>query len=836
MKRQSQLISGVIASIASTLTLAGAAFALKAQAKPAEKPFSPQEIEYFETNVRPLLFEKCMSCHNDKLQQGGTRLDSREAILKGGGSGPAMILGDPEKSRIITAIHYDTGLKMPPAGKLKPAEIATLTQWVKMGAPWTPAKIGKTPIKVDPGANHWAFKPVKRPVPPKVVLKSWVKNPIDQFVLAKLESKKLLPTPPADRRTLLRRASFDLIGLPPTPAEVEAFLSDKTPQAWEKAIDRLLASPLYGERWGRHWLDVARYADTKGYVFQEDAVYHNGYTYRDYVIRAFNEDLPYDQFIIQQLAADRLDLGEDKRPLAALGFLNIGRRFLNDPALINDDRIDVTCRGIMGLTVACARCHNHKFDPIPTADYYSLYGVFNSSKESAPTPISPKSISEPYAQYRKTLEALQGQHDIVVRGQTKRLREMVLKTPEKLDKKIKDTLQTIREETLPDGNQVAIFSKMFETPALKELGELDVKLTALKKTPPQSPELAMAMEDLPTPNEPRIFIRGNSGNQGELVPRRFLKTLCATEPKPFTQGSGRLELAQAIVNRENPLTARVIVNRVWGYHFGLGLVRTPGDFGVRGEKPTHPELLDWLASVFMGENSTTASISNASGKPISSPANSGFNWSLKRLHKLMLLSNSYQMSCGVSEKLFNLDPENRLISHQNRSRLDLEAMRDSLLAVSGQLDRKAGGPAVELTTAPYSTRRTVYGFIDRQNLQGLFRTFDFSSPDASSAQRFRTTIPQQALFMMNSPFVIEQAKAFSKRPELASEASPPLKIKKIYQALFNRAPSQDELSLSLRFFANIEQIRLTSPNAEGLTPWEEYLQAQMMTNEFCFVD
>ena len=821
-------MTGVIASVAATLALSGAAFSLDAQTKPVEKSFSPQELEYFETNVRPLLFDKCMSCHNDKVQQGGARLDSREAILKGGGSGASMIAGDPEKSRIIKAIHYDTDLKMPPSGKLKPAEIATLTQWVKMGAPWTPAKVGKLPVKVDPGANHWAFKPVRRPEPPKVVLKSWVKNPVDQFILAKLEAKKLLPAPPADRRTLIRRASFDLIGLPPTPEEMDSFLNDKSPKAWEKTIDRLLASPQYGERWGRHWLDVARYADTKGYVFTEDAVYHNGYTYRDYVIRAFNEDLPYDQFITQQLAADKLALGEDKRPLAALGFLNIGRRFLNDQALINDDRIDVTCRGIMGLTVACARCHNHKFDPIPTADYYSLYGVFNSSRESAPVPISPKSISEPYAQYRKSLEEAENRHNTIVQEQTAALRVVGMKTPEKLDKKIKDTLQGIREGTLPDANQVKIFSKMFDPILVKELEALDAKLVALRKSPPPTPDLAMAMEDLPAPIEPRIFIRGNSGNQGEQVPRRFLKTLCPTEPKPFTQGSGRLELAQAIVSRDNPLTARVLVNRVWGYHFGLGLVRTPGDFGVRGEKPTHPELLDWLSSTFMAEPPA-----GASG---GSPANAGMGWSLKKLHKLILLSNAYQMSSAGSEKTFNLDPENRLVTHQNRSRLDLEAMRDSLLAVSGQLDRKPGGPSVELTSTPFSPRRTVYGFIDRQNLQGLFRTFDFSSPDASSAQRFRTTIPQQALFMMNSPFVIEQAKAFAKRPELADEKDTSTKIKKIYRILFNRAPTPDELSISLRFFSNIESIRLTSPNPNGLTPWEEYLQAQLMTNEFCFID
>ena len=824
--------------LSATFALFAGAFSLRAQEKTPEKIFAPQEIEYFETNVRPLLFDKCFSCHNDKVQQGGLRLDSREAALKGGTNGIAIVLADPEKSKLIKAVHYDTDLKMPPSGKLKPTEIAALTQWVKMGAPWTPAKSKLLPGKPDPAANHWAFKPFKKQVLPKVSLVGWAKSPIDRFVLAKLEAKHLIPAPPADRRTLIRRAAFDLTGLPPSPEGVSDFLADKSPKAWERVIDRLLASPQYGERWGRHWLDVARYADTKGYVFQEDAVFHNAYTYRDYVIRSFNEDLPYDQFIIQQLAADRLPLGEDKRSLAALGFLNVGRRFLNDPVFINDDRIDVACRGVMGLTVACARCHNHKFDPIPTADYYSLYGVFASSVESTPVAISPKSISEPYEKYQKVFREADAKRSGLISAQVDRLRDIVAKKPDSLSAKVKATLQGFRLGTPPDANQLKSLLPEFESAAKAEIPALEAKLAEMKKTPPQSPDLAMATEDLPKPVEPRIFIRGNSGNQGEQVPRRFLKVLSLTEPKPFTQGSGRLELAQAIASPTNPLTARVMVNRIWGYHFGAGLVRTPGDFGLRGEKPTHPELLDWLSSVFVEEIGAKPDQNGFKEVGVTEPNRSPFacGWSIKKLNKLILLSNAYQMNSAGTDKAFNLDPENRLISHQNRSRLDLEAMRDSLLAVSGKLDRKTGGPAVELTTAPYSARRTVYGFIDRQNLQGLFRTFDFSSPDVSSVQRFRTTIPQQALFMMNSPFVIEQAKAFAKRSELTNVSDPGERIKSVYRILFNRTPTQKESALGMRFLEGAAQLRPEPANANALTPWEEYLQALMMTNEFCFID
>src|SRR5579885_560826 len=407
--------------------LALAALGLPAAAEPA-KPATPAEAaEFFEKRVRPVLVENCQACHGDKKQRGGLRLDSRAALLKGGENGPAVAPGDPGKSRLIQAVRHAGDLKMPPKKQLPAEAVEALAAWVKMGAPWpeTPQAAQGDPL--SPAAardRHWAFRPVRKPVLPAVRHEGWVRTPVDRFILARLEEKGHRPAPPADRRTLLRRITFDLIGLPPTPEEVDAFLNDPSPDAYEKVVDRLLASPHYGERWGRHWLDVARYADTKGYVFTDERRFPFSYTYRDWVIRSLNEDLPYDQFVLQQLAADQLLPltlssppaaggegrvgGDDKRSLAAMGFLTLGRRFLNNPHDIIDDRIDVVCRGLMGLTVACARCHDHKYDPISQKDYYALYGVFASSVEPKELPVLMEPTPSPaYRAYEKELAVLQ---------------------------------------------------------------------------------------------------------------------------------------------------------------------------------------------------------------------------------------------------------------------------------------------------------------------------------------------------------------------------------------------------------------------------------------------
>ncbi|MCW3094845.1 MAG: hypothetical protein JWL77_463 [Chthonomonadaceae bacterium] len=843
MKRMGKFATGWILSMGGGALLAAIALAARGQqtngAPPKPTITSAQDTEFFETRVRPVLFEKCFGCHGKAAQQGGLRLDSLAAILHGGGSGMAVVVpGEPDKSNLIKAVHYDTNLKMPPSGKLKPEEIAALTEWVKRGAHWPGAV---TPVAVSANgeyvpsqeqASHWSFKPFKRSPLPTVKNTTWCKTPIDRFILAKLEAKGLKPAPYADRRTLIRRANFDLIGLPPTPAEVDAFVADTAPDAFAKVVDRLLADPRYGERWGRHWLDVARYADNKGYVFTEDKEYHYAYTYRDYVIRSFNNDLPYDRFVKEQLAADRMQSGDDRSSLAAMGFLTLGRRFLNDQAAIIDDRIDVTSRGLMGLTVACARCHNHKFDPIPNKDYYSLYGVFASSYEpNPPVVISPKSVAEPYEKQNAQVVAAQKQVNDLNLAQIVLLRKKAAQTPPAVTDEIAKTLQGFRTGTLPDGKQYAKILPNFEPAAQATIKDLNAKMADLKKTMPPTPEMGMAMLDSDKPYDPYVFIRGNPGNHGDNVPRRFLQILSGQDRKPFTQGSGRLELAEDIASPTNPLTARVFVNRVWLNHFGFGIVRTPSDFGMRGDLPTHPELLDWLASEFVA--------------PEGLGDHYACGWSMKRLHRMMLLSATWQQSSEGDAHKALVDPENRLLTHQNRQRLDLESMRDSLLAVAGDMDTKIGGPAVELTTAPYTKRRTVYGYIDRANLQNFYRSFDFASPDASSAQRYHTTVPQQALYMMNSPFVVEEAKALLRRPEMTAAKDDAQRIRILYRLLYQRLPSPDETSAGLNFLKAIAEIRpsqtalistSSAPAGAGLSPWEEYTQTLLMTNEFNFVD
>lgn len=661
----------------------------------ADEP-SPAAVEFFEKKVRPLLVEHCQECHGEKKQRGGLRLDTKDFVLKGTDNGPGLVPGKPDDSRIMHAVKYeDPELKMPPKAKLPQESIDILAEWIKQGAAWPADAPSQTAKSGDAQAwkKHWSFQPIVKPALPAVKNKAWIRNDVDAFVLAKLEAAGLTPSQPADRRTLLRRAYFDVIGLPPSFAEVQAFEQDTRPNAFELAVDRLLASPHYGERWARHWLDVARYADTKGYVFQEDRNYPQAFTYRDWVVKAFNTDMPYDQFVAKQIAADQMVSEADQSDLAAMGFLTLGRRFLNNINDIIDDRIDVVMRGTMGLTVNCARCHDHKYDPIPTQDYYSLYGVFASSKE-------PK-----------------------------------------------------------DGNY------------------------------------PLRMVDDSNPHNVHVFVRGNSGNRGPEAPRRFLLAVAGEGRKNFEKGSGRLELAQAIVSPDNPLTARVFVNRAWTHYFGAGLVITPSDFGLRSSPPSHPELLDELARGFIDSK-----------------------WSIKQLHRRILLSATYQQASVSRPDGVKVDPENRLLWKQNRRRLEFEGLRDNLLAVSGQLDPTLGGPSVQLVSAPFPKRRTLYGFIDRQNLPGLFRVFDLASPDAHTPQRFTTTVPQQALFLLNSPFLMETLTQLVNRPDLAKLTDPAEKIRLLYQLVYARQPTSQELELGAAYLRSAQESAATE--IAILSPWQ----------------
>ncbi|HTG43097.1 MAG TPA: PSD1 and planctomycete cytochrome C domain-containing protein, partial [Verrucomicrobiae bacterium] len=890
----------------------------------ADGPPDPAAIEFFESKIRPALAEHCYSCHSAKAEKlkGGLFLDTREGLLKGGDTGPALAPGDPDKSLLIKAVRYlDENLQMPPKGKkLSSAQIADLEAWVKMGAP--DPRTGNSPAVADRDAkrkNHWAFQPIHMPALPEVKRPGWIRNGIDAFVLARLETNNMSASAPAERRTLIRRATFDLLGLPPTPEEVESFASDTSEKAWENVVDRLLASPQYGERWARHWLDVARYADTKGYVFEEERRYPYSYTYRDYVIRAFNEDLPFDRFIVEQIAADLLPLGEDKRPLAAMGFLTLGRRFLNNQPDIIDDRIDVMTRGLMGLTVACARCHDHKFDPIPTKDYYSMYGVLASSSEPREKPLLgtaalPKEYPAYEAERKKRQEELdlfratkyaevladlrakasdymlaateaekledkskidnlakeRKLHPIAVRRWMSFLEERrklendpifapwfafarltnyvadakplasrfhdnesspsinpivakafgaeppnslpeVAQLYKKLFSEIEDAwvaAQKGKTEKLASEEQESLrqvlyadsspgkladgeIPRLFDVPAAQKNRALQRKLEELDAVHPGSPPRGMVLKENSEPAKARVFVRGSQFNPGAEVPRQFLELIAGPDRKPFQNGSGRLEMAEAIASKENPLTARVMVNRVWLNHFGAGLVRTPSDFGLRSDPPTHPELLNFLAATFM-EN----------------------GWSLKKLHKLILLSNTYQQKSDETPEYVQKDANNTLLWHMNRKRLEFEPFRDTLLAVSGKIDLRQGGQPVDITTRPFPTRRTVYSFIERQNLPGIFRTFDFASPDTTSPQRFNTTVPQQALYMINSPFLLEQARSLAQRPEIRQAHGRTAKVKALYETALQREPSAEELTLAEKFVRAQDEIPVPEPPVE----------------------
>jgi mono/diheme cytochrome c family protein len=902
----------------SSLIALWAASALAADTPPK---FTAEQIEFFEKKVRPILADNCYGCHGPKKQLAGLRLDT-SAGLKAGADDGAVILPGDAKSRLLKSARREGEHPMPPKATLPPEAVATLTEWVKAGAAY-PEDLGTTAVS-DP-KKHWAFQPVRAVAVPEVRNpKVEIRNAIDAFVLAKLNDKGLSPAPRADRRTLIHRAYFDLIGLPPRAAEVEAFEKDTAPDAWEKLIDRLLASPQYGERWGRYWLDLARYADTKGYVFQEERAFAFAYTYRDYVVRSFNEDKPYDRFVIEQLAADRLQLGDDKRPLAAMGFLTLGRRFLNSQQDIIDDRIDVVSRGLMGLTVGCARCHDHKFDPIPTADYYSLYGVFASSTEPKELPLLEEVKRTPEViAFEKELEKREADYKAEIAKRhaatLKKLRDpdavadyirAVLDARNKSDgqlqsllrerdltplvytrwhaflagefkawspvygplailsdiaekdftDKVPEVLMVLGKDPKTTGNSLVLkalaeakpktfkaaveaVAKAIAAPPVAgplskdeaELykiwgkgGPLDVpiadaeklfnradrdaltafqkKIDALKASSLFAPARAHVLNDSQRPFQPYVFLRGNQNNHGPTVPRQAPAIVSGANRKPFTDGSGRLELAKSIASADNPLTARVFVNRVWIGHFGAGLVRTPSDFGTRSDPPTHPELLDWLATRFVQDG-----------------------WSIKKLHKLIMTSATYQQGSAVSAEVFKGDPANMLLAHQNRRRLDFEAMRDSLLAASGKLDLTAGGKAVDLFKAPFSTRRSIYGLLDRTNIPGTMRAFDVASPDTHSPQRFQTTTPQQALFLMNSPFVTEQAKALAARAEVVNAKTPAEKVVALYRLALSRNPTKDESALALEFTADDD------PKA-AFGRWAQFAQVLLLSNEFAFVD
>ena len=653
--------------------------------------------DFFEKRIRPLLLDRCIECHGPTKQENGVRLDRRKDVLEGKAGEIALINpAAPNESRLLKVLYYaDDDTQMPPSGKLGDDEIQFMQQWIAGGAVWPESSDleGEAKRRAERWREHWAFQPPNMPDLSKV---SNAESPIDFFVRAKLANKNLKLSSAASPRVLARRLSFALVGLPPESNDIvaaEASAANGTFATWKaEYIERLLASPHFGERWGRYWLDISRYADTKGYVFQEDREYPDAWRFREWVIKSLNSDMPYDEFLKRQLSADRMPGSDDPSQLAAMGYLTLGRRFLNNSHDIIDDRIDVVSRGLLGLTVSCARCHDHKFDPIPTADYYSLYGVFASSDE------------------------------------------------------------------------------------------------------PKNEPSTLRLVDREKPVEPVIFQRGSPGNRGDKVPRRFLTAISAPDATPFSDGSGRLELANAIANRNNPLTGRVAVNRVWMHLFDRGLVDSPSDFGVRTDPPTNPELLDYLTVSFMDNQ-----------------------WSMKSLIKQIVSSETWQQSSDRRPDAEAVDPENRFFARMNRIRLDFEAQRDAVLAVSNRLDQTIGGTSVDITQEIQSGRRTIYARIDRQNFPGLFRAFDVASPDAHAAKRFQTTVPQQALFEFNSPFIMNHAVEIAKASESAMNPDDPTaRIQLLFQNVLRRDPTPDELKQCSSY---LEQLQADDTTANGPTGW-----------------
>jgi len=662
-------------------------------------------------------------------------------------------------------------------------------------------------------AEHWAFQPL-RPA---------TSGSIDEFVRRKLAEQSMKPSPRADERTLIRRASFDLTGLPPVGEQEGTF---------SQVVDRLLASPQYGEQWARHWLDVARYSDMKGYVYaREEKRWVHATAYRDWVVGALNHDMAYDRFLLLQMAADQV-VPPKSPDLAAMGFLTLGRRFLGVSHDIIDDRIDVVTRGTLGLTVACARCHDHKFDPIPTRDYYALYGVFQSCAE---TVVPCATGDDP-----ELAELVKKNHDLM----TKRREEQMARTrarasdyqkalteldkyPEQgfdqiIDEKDlnpfivhrwKAWVEThpgveLTEEALkrtdspayvPDEhitNNEMYFPSGIITELWKSQGEVDRYLLSNRT----APEQATVLVDRALPSTPRVLLRGNPLTKGDVVPRQFLSLFGAQQP--FTKGSGRLELAKAIIDPRNPLTARVMVNRIWQHHFGRGLVSTPSDFGKQGSAPSHPELLDWLARRFIDSG-----------------------WSIKAMHRLIMMSETYQQSSGGGAvDPAHADPDNRLLWRMNPHRLSFEEARDAWLMAAGRLSLEVGGAPLPLFAAD-NQRRTLYTLVDRENVPAVMRTFDFANPDLSIPQRTETTVPQQALFGMNHPFVVQQAKALLGRADVKG-ADAAGRVRRIYGHLFQRAPRADEMEQALRFVQEdeprvIAQVDHSKSWQYGVGEWDE---------------
>lgn len=741
-------------------------------------------VTFFESQVRPLLAKRCYECHSTKTgaENGALIMETAEGIAAGGSRGSMFSEATPPDGLLFRVLHYnDPDLQMPPDGKLPDEELAVLQRWIRDGATLPEYKSKPRPhtsqIDLVAGRKFWSFQPLPHLDPPELN-SAWIRRPIDAFVLKQLQAHNLGPNSEADRNTWLRRVTFDVIGLPPTQEELDAFRSDETPEAFDHVVDRLLASPHYGERWARMWLDLARYTDfTPDWQSPTD----RGWIYRDWVVRAMNENLPYDQFVRLQLAADLIP---DTAPedFAALGFLGLSPTYWKElalaPAVIEqivadewDERLDAVSRTFLGLTVSCARCHDHKFDPISTEDYYGLAGVFASSQLDE-RPLLPDNEVAAVRSARKAIGELE----------------------EKL-KKVADPATAEAEEIRKSIAEIRTATPHVDQPWAHALRDASVYVQ-----PDGEDRTRLEYRESQPRNLP-VFRRGNPANPGDIVPRRFLTVLQPEPVAPFTHGSGRAELADSMLTYSAGLVARVLVNRVWDQHFNAGLVGTPSDFGLKGDRPTHPELLEYLASEFVAHG-----------------------WDLKWLHQEILLSATYRLSSAFRPEADAVDPANRLLWRMNRRRLDIEMWRDATLAVTGRLDLAIGGPSQPVDDLS-NVRRTIYAKVEREEMNGILRMHDFPEASSHSPRREHTTTPLQQLFVLNSPWMEKQADDLWSR--LQPMESDDARMAACYRLLFAREVTESELEIAHAYLAD-------ETNTEHR--WKDYLQALLGLNEFHFVD
>jgi cytochrome c553 len=807
---------------------------------------------FFETRIRPVLVNRCGACHGEKVQSAGLRLTTRAGLLKGGQRGAAIVAGQPEKSRLIQAVRRAGPLKMPPAGPLPAAEIEALEKWVADGAAWPEYPEGRRqkaegskPPTAAPEPTHWAFQPVKRTAPPAVKDQAWPRGPIDRFVLRRLEQKGIAPVRDADRLTLLRRVTLDLTGLLPTLEELEAFQKDESPGALERVVDRLLASPAFGERWGRHWLDVTYWADTTGAARRVPLP--DAWRYRDYVIEAFNQDRPYNQFVKEQLAGDALRSEDEEaraEQLTATGFLVLGpwQLFNGDKEQMRMDivdlQIDLVGRTFLGLTTGCARCHDHKFDPIPTRDYYALAGIFRSTQTIAGTRGGWSALNRvefpadaaDLARYAEQLGAWE--KELADLGAKKKAAEEEKARLTRLAADLKAAATAASSSAPPavEGeSELTRVQKELEA-VNKTIGETTRRLNHRNALKPERPG-AYAAQDAPFGEDARINLRGNVRALGDEVPRGFLQVLSHTETRPMQiRGSGRRELAEWVAHPQNPLTARVYVNRLWRHLFGTGLVATVDNFGTRGEAPSHPELLDYLAGRLVEHG-----------------------WSTKKTLREIVLSRTYGLSAETNASAQEADPENRLLWRAKRRRLEAEAIRDTLLQVSGRLNPTRGGPTLPLTEKnlfintpnfledhseiPEDVfyRRAVYQPIFRGSLiesLDVLGLFDFADPDQVVGERSDTTVPLQTLYLMNAPFMKEQARRLAERLLADAALDDAGRIDRLHRLALSRPATDEEQRQGSEFIAAF-QAELKTPDAKT-EAWARYCHAILASTEFLY--